>query len=272
MKVSRSGYYKWLKRKNTDNQFIENRSFLLNIIREIYANHKTWGYRHLAKHIRNETGLIFSDLLIHKICKANNIYSQARKKPFKRPNEEHEIYSNKISGDWNTTAPFQKITTDSTTYYNKGNHDDLTMYIDVFNNEIVAYDLAKSRGGNSPLNHMKAQKNLLKAKIKRGYITTEMIVHSDQGVIYTSIAYNHAFKDYNISRSMSRRATPTDNPIIESLNGWMKEEMLIDWNLSKAENVHKTVKQFIHYFNHERLAYALNYKSPIQYRTELGFN
>jgi len=51
---------------------------------------------------------------------------------------------------------------------------------------------------------------------------------------------------------MSRRATPTDNPIIESLNGWMKEEMLIDWNLSKAENVHKTVKQFIHYFNHER--------------------
>jgi len=99
-----------------------------------------------------------------------------------------------------------------------------------------------------------------------------MIVHSDQGVIYTSIAYNHAFKDYNISRSMSRRATPTDNPIIESLNGWMKEEMLIDWNLSKAENVHKTVEQFIHYFNHERLAYALNYKSPIQYRTELGFN
>ena len=59
---------------------------------------------------------------------------------------------------------------------------------------------------------------------------------------------------------MSRRATPTYNPIIESLNGWMKEEMLIDWNLSKAENVHKTVKQFIHYFNHERLAYALNYK------------
>lgn len=179
MNVSRSGYYKWLKRKNTDNQFIENRSILLNIIREIYANHKTCGYRRLAKHIRNETGLIFSDLLIHKICKANNIYSQARKKPFKRPNEEHEIYSNKISGDWNTTAPFQKITTDSTTFYNKGNHYDLTMYIDVFNNEIVAYDLAKSRRGNSPLNHMKAQKNLLKAKIKRGYITTEMIVHSD---------------------------------------------------------------------------------------------
>ena len=34
----------------------------------------------------------------------------------------------------------------------------------------------------------------------------------------------------------------------------------------------KTIKEFIKYFNNDRLAYALNYKSPIQYRTELGFN
>ncbi|MBE5949839.1 MAG: IS3 family transposase, partial [Lachnospiraceae bacterium] len=27
----------------------------------------------------------------------------------------------------------------------------------------------------------------------------------------------------------------------------------------------------VKYFNNERPAYALNYKSPVQYRTELGF-
>ena len=115
------------------------------------------------------------------------------------------------------------------------------------------------------------QNKLIKAKIKRGYINSETIVHSDQGIIYTSVAFNNAFKDYNILRSMSRRATPTDNPIIESINGWMKEEMFKEWNLSQCDDVHKTVKKFIHYYNNERLAYALNYKSPIQYRTELGF-
>jgi hypothetical protein len=51
----------------------------------------------------------------------------------------------------------------------------------------------------------------------------------------------------------------------------MKEEMFKEWNLSQCDDVHKTVKKFIHYYNNERLAYALNYKSPIKYRTELGF-
>jgi transposase InsO family protein len=272
MKISRSGYYKWLKRKGIDNRYIEYRKYLLNEIKLVYSKHKTWGYHRIAAKIRNDTGLIFSDLLIHKICKANNIYSKARKKPYKKPCEEHVIYSNNIQGNWNTTSPFQKIATDTTIFWNKGKYYDLTMYIDVFNNEIIAYDLAVSKHGASPSNHLKAKMNLIKAKIKRGYINTETIVHSDQGVIYTSFAYNNAFKDYNISRSMSRRATPTDNPIIESINGWIKEELFKEWNLSQCDDIHITIRQFIHYYNNERLAFALNYKSPIQYRTELGFN
>ena len=32
-------------------------------------------------------------------------------------------------------------------------------------------------------------------------------------------------KDYPITLSMSRTATPTDNPVIESLNGWIKAEL-----------------------------------------------
>lgn len=272
MNVSKSGYYKWLKRKNIDNRYVSYRKFLLNEILNVHSKHKTWGYHRIAKNIRNRTGLFFSDLLIHKICKTNNIYSKARKKPYRKPNEEHIIYSNVIAGDWNATRPFEKICTDTTIFWNNGKYYDLTMYIDIFNNEIVAYDLSDSKHGNSQINHKNAQKNLLKSKIKRGYINSETIVHSDQGAIYTSIAYNHAFKDYNILRSMSRKGTPIDNPIIESINGWMKEEMFKDWNLSRCHDVAKTIKEFIKYFNNDRLAYALNYKSPIQYRTELGFN
>ena len=71
---------------------------------------------------------------------------------------------------------------------------------------------------------------------------------------------------------MSRQGTPTDNPIIESLNGWIKEELVCDFNLYKTKDIHKTIKDYIYYFNNERLSYSLNYKSPVQYRTELSFN
>ena len=62
------------------------------------------------------------------------------------------------------------------------------------------------------------------------------------------------------------------NTIIEALNSWIKEEMAVDYNLYKTDDVYKTVKEYIKYYNNERLAYSLQYKSPVQYRTELSFN
>lgn len=70
---------------------------------------------------------------------------------------------------------------------------------------------------------------------------------------------------------MSRGGTPTDNPIIEALNGWIKEELFLDYNLSTAEDVPSLLDEYVEYFNHKRPAAALNYKSPVQYKTELGF-
>ena len=70
---------------------------------------------------------------------------------------------------------------------------------------------------------------------------------------------------------MSRAGTPTDNPIIESLNGWIKEEMKIDFTLKSVESIPLFIESYVHYFNNERLSYKLNYKTPVQYRIEKGF-
>ena len=70
---------------------------------------------------------------------------------------------------------------------------------------------------------------------------------------------------------MSRAGTPTDNPIIESLNGWMKAELVLDFGIAKVSNPKKALEQYVKYFNYDRFAAALDYKTPIQYKTELGF-
>ena len=51
----------------------------------------------------------------------------------------------------------------------------------------------------------------------------------------------------------------------------IKEEIAIDFDLYKTDDVHKTVKEYIKYYNKEGLAYSLQYKSPVQYRTELQY-
>ena len=88
-------------------------------------------------------------------------------------------------------------------------------------------------------------------------------LHTDQGSVYSSQSYNQLIKDYNIQRSMSRAGTPTDNPVNESLNGWIKEELFIDFNLKQCDDVPRLIKEYIDYYNYERAAYALNYKTPI---------
>ena len=71
---------------------------------------------------------------------------------------------------------------------------------------------------------------------------------------------------------MSRVGTPTDNPIIEALNGWMKDDLYIDFDLFNSKDIEETVDEYIYYFNNERLAYSLQYKTPIQVKLESGFN
>ncbi|MBQ3272937.1 MAG: integrase core domain-containing protein, partial [Solobacterium sp.] len=74
-----------------------------------------------------------------------------------------------------------------------------------------------------------------------------------------------------IQRSMSRAGTPTDNPVNESLNGWIKEELFIDFHLGDSLNVREDIEKCIFYFNNLRPAYSLNYKNPLQFKTEMGF-
>ena len=71
--------------------------------------------------------------------------------------------------------------------------------------------------------------------------------------------------------SMSRGGTPTDNPIIEALNGWMKEELYLDFDLAHAHDVPALLEAYVDFFNPRRPAAALGYRSPVQDKAERGF-
>lgn len=272
MKASKSGYYKWINRKGKLNCYEQDRALLHNLIIDARKGHTAWGYRQTAYVIREATGLLCSDNLVHKICKENNIKSKTRKTWIKPDRHEHITYQNIVCNDWSTTRPLEKVTTDTTMFYNNGIAYDLTFYLDVFNKEIIVYDLCLSKHGADKKSHINALKKMLKVIKKRGYKNLGTILHSDQGVIYTSRTYNNVHRDYNITRSMSRRGTPTDNPVIESMNGWIKEELRADFNLYKSENIFETISKYINYYNNERKFQSLKYKSPVQYRTELGYD
>lgn len=271
MKISRSGYYNWLKNKDKLNVYEKNRLDLKEIIEDIHSRKPSYGYRRINAKILQETGWKVSDNLVHKVCKLNNIKSKARHYKYKKPGEESIKYENLIKGNWKTSRPFEKIVSDTTKIWFKRKPYDWTFYLDIYNNEIVGYDVRESKFGNGTLNHRAALKLMLEEKIKRGYKNLETIFHTDQGSVYSSLSFNKTFDNTSIIRSMSKAGTPTDNPVIESKNGWLKKEMYIDFDINNYNTVQEFIKDIIEDNNNFRPSYALKYKTPIEYRIQSGF-
>ena len=142
------------------------------------------------------------------------------------------------------------------------NHYELTLYMDLFNNEIVSYGLSDIRGNRNT--YFKGLKDLINKKEEYGNL--KLILHTDQGSVYSSKAFNDLLPLYNITHSMSRAGTPTDNPAMEAVNGWIKEELFTDFNIRDCDNVDEFIDNYIRYFNEERPAYSLKYLTPKQYK------
>ena len=110
----------------------------------------------------------------------------------------------------------------------------------VFNNEILAHQAAPIQGSTKPYYHCLEQLKLLAGK-KNEEQTPQVVLHTDQGSVYSSQAFRQAHEHYNILRSMSKVGTPTDNAIIEAINGRIKEELFLDFGLATAKDVPKSM-------------------------------
>lgn len=268
--VSRSGYYKWKSRKGKLNSYEKDRLILTELLQETHQKHPSYGYHRLAISVFKDTGWIFSHNLAHKCCKHAGIHSSARKyRKYKYPGEESIKFNNLVKGRWRVDEPLKLVTSDMTMFKSNGKWYEWTLLVDAFNNEIIAHSLTDRPGDTKPyydcLNVLMDIAGTKKEK------TAPITLHTDQGAVYSSSAFCMAHKEYNIIRSMSRVGTPTDNPKIEAINGWIKEELYNDFDLSNADDVEAVINEYVKYYNEERPAYSLNYKSPVQYRIERGF-
>ena len=262
LSINRSGFYKWKKRLEHPSDRMK--SFVSDIIlfKEYHAKYPSHGYRWLNAKIRLDTGLIMSDQRAHRICKTAGIASVSKHYRYKKPGDHYKVYPNLMMSGLNISGPLQCIVSDMTAFYLKGTYHELTLYMDLWNNEILSYSLSKRRGDR--MTYISGLKGILDIKAK--YPDMEMVLHTDQGSVYSSKSFNELLPLYNIVHSMSRAGTPTDNAAMEAINGWIKAEIFSDLHLTGNESIDEEIAKYIEFFNEERPAYSLNYLTPKQYR------
>ena len=131
--------------------------------------------------------------------------------------------------------------------------------MDLYDGSIIRHEILPSMKATCAV-------DCVKAAVLDRHPGEGLILHSDQGSVYASKAFNELLPMYGITRSMSRAGTPTDNAAMEAINGWIKAELFMDLHVTGENTVEKEIDEYISFFNEQRPAYSLNYLTPKQYR------
>ena len=263
MGVSRSGYYKWKKREPSGRDL--NREQMIAIVKAVHEEHPSHGYRWAAAFIRINFEVNISDNYTYKCFRYLGIKSETKHKVHYRPRKIKDKYPNLIFSTWETVdRPHQVIVSDMTNFKFWILSFEVTFYFDVFTKEIMTFRIAERRGSREQyIDGLADVVELLKDRKE------PTIIHTDQGSVYSSMAYNELIRDTNIVRSMSRAGKPTDNPVNESLNGWIKEELFMDFKIDRCrsrDEFRSIIERYVKFYNEQRPCFAIGYDTPNNYR------
>lgn len=142
----------------------------------------------------------------------------------------------------------------------------LSPILDLHNREIVSFNVSKSPS------FIQTRDMLNKAFDKYNNLEG-LIFHTDQGWQYQMYQFIKSLKDKNIIQSMSRKGNCLDNSPMENFFGKLKNEMFYgnEHKFKTLNQLELAIKEYIHYYNNERITVKLKGLTPVQFRNQ-SFN
>ena len=257
--VSRSGYYAWAKRPESQQK--KRQEALKKQIKKIHIeSRKTYGSPKITK-ILQKQGVKVSQKTVARIMKDSDIRSKTKKKYKATTNSKHHlpVYPNLLNQQFEADEPNQVWVADITYIWTKEGWLYLASVMDLFSRKIVGWCLSERmtkelviKALNRAINQRKPQPGL--------------IHHSDQGSQYASNEYQAILRQHGMQTSMSRKGNCYDNACAESFHSIIKKELIFHEIFATREEVKHRIFEYIEcFYNAERIHSANDYISPIAY-------
>ncbi|WCK56833.1 IS3 family transposase [Aneurinibacillus sp. Ricciae_BoGa-3] len=260
--IAKSSYYAAFKRSESKRS--QQNKELLTMIRQIwFDSRKLYGAPKIHAELRKKSKRV-GIKRVQRIMKENGIRSIVQKKY--RPahgaacSKEQPERLNLVNQNFDVRTVGNVVFTDITYIYTKRDRwVYLASFYDAKTKRIVGWNMSRTIDTALVLeayNRMKVQLSS----------TKNLIIHSDQGVQYTSTAYIEALKNDGYRASYSRKAYPYDNACIESFHSVLKKELVYRMQFNDFEDAHLRIFQYIEgWYNNQRIHSALGYRTPNEY-------
>lgn len=262
LNVSISGYYKWMSGINMppNERELENIK-LLEEIKEIYYRYRgVFGSRKITAIINAGREKKINHKRVERLMRENGFFSRTHKKYRITTDSKHDymIADNLLNRNFETTAPGQKMVSDTTVVETGEGDLYAAAILDLHGRMPVG--LAMDRRNNRFL-VMDAFKDML----TRGCVFDGCILHSDRGSTYASYDYRRLIDQYGYICSMSRKGDCWDNAPMECFWGKMKEEWLKKKYDTIAEAKHDIYEYVWSFYPNQRPHQSNGYLTPAEY-------
>jgi transposase InsO family protein len=226
-----------------------------------HAHRGRYGYRRITATLRRQ-GEAINHKKVQRVMGEMGLKSLVRPKKYRSyQGEAGRIAPNVLQRSFQARAPNEKWGTDVTEFHLGGDKLYFSPVLDLFNDEIVAYEMNRRPTFN-------LVSSMLKKAMRRLHPGDTPILHSDQGWQYQMPAYQRQLREHGIVQSMSRKGNCYDNAAMESFFGTLKSELFYLQRFASIEELEHAIKKYIHYYNHTRIKQKLKGLSPVKYRTQ----
>lgn len=261
LKVSRSGYYAWIKRKPSK-RAVENQE-LMEQIREIYKKSKgTYGSPRITEELKINHVHV-SRSRVARLMKKANIRSTIKRKFVTTTNSKHSfpISPNLLNRKFKVDRQGKVWVSDITYIRTLEGWLYLTVIMDLADRKIIGWALSSS---------LKASDTVIPAwrmAICNRPFDTKLIFHSDRGVQYACTEFRMLISaDPRVCQSMSRKGNCWDNAVAESFFKTLKTEWVYRKKYVSRKQAKISVFEYIEtWYNTQRIHSSLNYLSPTEY-------
>jgi transposase InsO family protein len=261
LKVSRSGYYAWRKRRPSRRE--EANRKLLGRILEVYRESRnTYGSPRITNAL-NEQGIVCGKNRVARIMRDSGIRVKIKRR-FKRTTDSthgYPVAPNLLIENKQTERLW---VSDITFIRTREGWMYLSAVMNVGTRKIIGFAMRDEL--SQELVMVALKQALDSSPSKEG-----LIHHSDRGRQYATYAYQGLLQKHNILSSMSRKGHCYDNAYMESFFATLKKDLVHGRKYQTREEASLSIFEYVEvFYNRIRKHSSLGYKSPVQYEKALS--
>lgn len=263
LQVSRSGYYGWKDRPESERSQ-QDRVLLVEIRRihernkQAYGAVKTW-------QALQKAGIACGKNRVARLRSLAGIEAQ-RKRKFRLAyqSRQHVAVPNLLRAPFRASGPNKVWVVDVTFIPTRAGWLYLAVLVDLYSRLVVGWSM-KERPNQELVNEA------LMMAVEQRSPEPGLIHHSDQGRLYASTIYTQLLSRFGMVPSMSRKGNCYDNAVAESFFSSLKNELIHHRDYHTRDQARTEIFEYIElFYNRRRIHQSLDYEAPLVYEQRVA--